>query len=42
MPPNMEGLEYLIVETACEVNVKGAREKNDDNENTIMVDKEKI
>ena len=42
MPQNMEGLEYLIVEPADEVNKKGTREKNDGNENTNMVDDEKI
>ena len=39
---NMEGLEYLLVEPACEVNQTGTREKNDGNENvngeTIEVD----
>ena len=38
----MEGLEYLLVEPACEVNEKGAREKNDGNEDVSMVDNEKI
>ena len=33
VPQNMEGLEYLLVEPACEVNEKGTREKNDGNEN---------
>ena len=32
VPQNMEGLEYLLVEPACEVNEKGTREKNDGNE----------
>ena len=32
VPQNMEGLEYLLVEPACEVNEKGIREKNDGNE----------
>ena len=27
VPQNMEGLEYLLVESACEVNEKGTREK---------------
>ena len=31
VPQNMEGLEYLLVEPACEVNEKGTREKNDGN-----------
>ena len=30
IPKDMEGLEYLLVEPACEVNEKGIREKNDD------------
>ena len=38
----MEGLEYLLVEPACEVNEKGTREKNDGNEDVSMVDNEKI
>ena len=38
----MEGLEYLLVEPACEVNEKGAREKNDGNENLSLDDNEKI
>ena len=38
----MEGLEYLLVEPACEVNEKGTREKNDSNENVNMDDNEKI
>ena len=42
MPHNMKGLEYLIVEPACDVNEKGTREKNDGNENTSMGDNEKI
>ena len=41
VPQNMEGLEYLIVETASEVNEKGAREKNDGKENTSTDDNEK-
>ena len=32
VPQNMEGLEYLLVEPACEVNEKGTRDKNDSNE----------
>ena len=39
---NMKGLEYLLVEPACEVNEKGTREKNDGNEDVIMNDNEKI
>ena len=39
---NMEGLEYLYVEPACEVIEKGTREKKDGNENMIMDDNEKI
>ena len=39
---NMQGLDYLIVEPACEVNEKGTREKNDGNEKTSMGDNEKI
>ena len=38
----MEGLEYLLVEPACEVNEKGIREKNDGNENLSLEDNEKI
>ena len=38
----MEGLDYLLVELACEVNEKGTREKNDGNENVSMDDNEKI
>ena len=36
------GLEYLVVEPACEVNEKGTREKNDGNENLSLDDNEKI
>ena len=42
VPQNMEGLEYLLVEPACEVNEKGTREKNDGNEDLILDDNEKI
>ena len=42
VPQNMEGLEYLLVEPACEVNEKGTREKNDGNEDVSMDDNEKI
>ena len=41
VPQNMEGLEYLLVEPACEVNEKGTREKIDGNEDVSMDDKEK-
>ena len=42
VPQNMEGLEYLLVEPACEVNEKGTREKNNGNEDVSMGDNEKI
>ena len=42
VPQNMEGLKYLLVEPACEVNEKCPREKNDGNENMSMDDNEKI
>ena len=42
VPQNMEGLENRLVEPACEVNEKGTREKNDDNEEVSMDDNEKI
>ena len=42
VPQNMEGLEYLLVEPACEVNEKGTREKNDGKEDVSMYDNEKI
>ena len=42
LPKDMEGLEYLVVEPACEVNEKGTREKNDGNENLSLDDNEKI
>ena len=38
----MEGIEYLLVEPACEVNEKGTREKNDGNEDLSLDDNEKI
>ena len=41
LPQNMEGLEYLLVEPACEVNEKRTREKNDGNEDVSMDDNEK-
>ena len=37
----MEGVEYLLVEPACEVNEKGTREKNDGNEDVSMDNNEK-
>ena len=42
IPQDMEGLEYLLVESACEVNEKGTREKNDGIENLSLDDNEKI
>ena len=42
VPQNMEGLEYLLVEPACEVNEKGTRAKNDGNEDWSLDDNEKI
>ena len=42
VPQNMEGLKYLLVEPACEVNEKGTREKNDGNEDLSLDDNEKI
>ena len=42
VPENMEGLEYLLVEPACEVNEEGTRKKNDGNQDVSMVDNEKI
>ena len=42
VPKNVEGQEYLLVESACEVNEKGTREKNDGNEDVSMDDNEKI
>ena len=42
VPQNMEGLEYLLVEPACEVNEKGTTEKNDGNEDVSMDDNDKI
>ena len=38
----MEGLEYLLVEPACEVNEKGTREKNDGNEGLSLGGNEQI
>ena len=42
LPQNMEGLEYLLVEPACELSEKGTREKNDGNEEVSMDDNKKI
>ena len=42
IPKDMEGLEYLLVEPACEVNEKGTRDKNDGNENLSLDDNEKL
>ena len=42
IPQDMEGLECLLVEPACEVNEKGTREKNDGNENLSLDGNEKI
>ena len=42
VPQNMEELEYLLVEPACEVNEEGTREKNDGNEGLSLDDNEKI
>ena len=41
VPQNMEGLEYLLVEPACEVNEKGTRLKNDGNKDVSLDDNEK-
>ena len=41
VPQNMEGLEYLLVEPACEVNEKGTRLNNDGNKDVSMDDNEK-
>ena len=38
----MDGLEYLLVEQACEVSEKGTREKNGGNEGLSLDDNEKI
>ena len=40
--PNMEEVEYLLVEPACEVNEKGTRERNDGNKDVSMDNNEKI
>ena len=42
VPQNMEGLEYLLVEPACEVNEEGIRKKNDGKEDLSLDDNEKI
>ena len=36
----MDGLGYLLVEPACEVNEKGTREKNDGKEGLSLDDNE--
>ena len=36
VPQNMEGLEYLLLEPALEVNEKGTRENNDGKEERII------
>ena len=41
VPQNMDGLEYLLVEPACEVNEKGTREKIDGNEGLSLDDNKK-
>ena len=41
-PQNMERLEYLLVDPACEVNEKGTRERNDGKEDVSMHDYENI
>ena len=42
IPKDMEGLEYLLVEPACEVNERGTRDKNGGNENLSLDGNEKI
>ena len=42
IPQDLEGLEYLLVEPACELNEKGTREKKNGNENLSLDDNEKI
>ena len=42
VPQNLEGLKYLLVEPACEVNEKGTKEKNDGNEGLSLDNNEKI
>ena len=42
IPKDMGGLEYLVVEPACEVNEKRTRQKNDGNENLNLDDNENI
>ena len=42
VPQNMEGLDHLLVEPACELNIKGTRLKNDGNKDVSMDDNEKI
>ena len=42
VPQDMDGLEYLLVEPARDVNEKGTREKTDGNEDVSMDDNETI
>ena len=42
VPQNMVGIDYLLVEPACEVNKKGTREKKDGKEGLTLDDNEKI
>ena len=42
VPQNIERLEYLLVQQACEVNEKGIREKNDGIEDLSLDENEKI
>ena len=42
VPQKMGGLEYLVVEPACEMKEKGTRERNGGNEDVSMDDNEKI
>ena len=42
VPQSMEGLEYLIMELACEVNKKDTREEDDDNGNMSIGEDEKV
>ena len=42
VPQNMEGLEYLLVEPACNVNERGTREKNDGNGDLSLDNNKKI
>ena len=42
VPRSMEGLEYLIMEQACEVNKKGTRDENHGNGNMSIGEDEKV